>query len=191
MPSSSASPEPNPASRPQWWSRIGIVICAAVILLWTLRPGSSGGFQPIPVTPGPAPAWSITNVLGGTLSSTNLAGHVLIVNFWATWCPPCIRELPDLNAFHLAHANDRITVVGVSVDEGGGDSVRAFVERNHLAYPVGMVTREMSEAFGAQGPIPATYVIDRRGHFAARYLGPLTREELERVTRPLVLAPAQ
>jgi hypothetical protein len=69
--------------------------------------------------------------------------------------------------------------------------VRSFVERNSLAYPVGMVTPAMSEAFGAQGPIPATYVIDRRGHFAARYLGPLTREELERVTRPLMLAPAQ
>ena len=149
---------------------------------------------PQPVLSGAEAAFWAGNFEGPNGEAVNLAamrGRPLLVNFWATWCPPCIRELPDLNAFHLAHTNDRITVVGVSVDEGGANAVRAFVERNNLAYPVGMVTPEMSADFGAQGPIPATYVIDRRGHFAARYLGSLTREELERVTRPLVLAPAQ
>ncbi len=189
MPSSTASPTDGKVSKPQWWSRMGIIICGAVIVLWTLRPGAGGGFQPVPIAQVAAPAWNVTNVLGGTLASTNLAGHVLVVNFWATWCPPCIRELPDLNAFHLAHTNQRVAVIGISVDQDGPEVVRNFVTRNSLAYPVGMVVPEMSQAFGAEGAIPTTYIIDRQGKFAARYLGPLTREELERVTAPLIAAP--
>lgn len=168
---------------------MGMIVCAVVILLWALRPGSGGGFQTIPITPTPAPAWSITNVTGGLLTSTQFTGQVLVVNFWATWCPPCIRELPDLNAFHLAHTNDRVSLVGVSVDVTGAEGVRDFANRSGLAYPVGMVNDSMSGGFGAEGPIPTTYIIDRQGRFVARYLGPLNRAELERVTAPLLAVP--
>jgi len=188
-PSSSVSPPESGPTRPKWWSRLGIIICAVVILLWTLRPGSGGGFQAVPIVPAPAPAWSITNVAGGLLTSGQFTGQVLVVNFWATWCPPCIRELPDLNAFHLAHTHDRVSLIGVSVDETGPESVREFVRRKGLAYPVGMVSGEMSAGFGAEGPIPTTYILDRQGRFVARYLGPLTRAELDRVTAPLIAAP--
>lgn len=189
MPSSTASSTDGKIAKPQWWSRMGIIICGAVILLWVLRPGTGGGFQPVPIAHVQSPAWTVTNVLGGTLCSTNLAGHVLVVNFWATWCPPCIRELPDLNAFHLAHTLQRVAVIGISVDQEEPEVVRNFVTRNNLSYPVGMVSSDMSQAFGAEGPIPTTFIIDRQGHFAARYLGPVTREELERVTAPLIAAP--
>lgn len=190
-PSSTGSAEFSVRDRPRWWSRLGLAICAAVILLWTLRPGSGGSFQRVPIVPDPVPAWAITNVHGGMLASSDFRDRILVVNFWATWCPPCIRELPDLKAFHLANSNRPVSVIGVSVDEGGTDVVRDFVDRNALGYPVGLVTESMAGAFRASGTIPATYVIDRQGRFAAHYLGALTRQELERITAVLLHAADQ
>jgi thiol-disulfide isomerase/thioredoxin len=167
--------------------RLGIIVCAALILFWVVKPGG-GGFMPVPVGHGPAPAWSATALDGTVQSSTNLAGRVLFVNFWATWCPPCVREIPDLAAFHQAHAADGLTVVGMSVDEAGPDVVRKFVAKNSIPYPVVMAGTNLLEAFGAAGSIPTTFVVDRKGNFVARYLGALSREELERVAAPLLAA---
>ncbi len=164
-----------------------MAVCAALILFWFAKPGGPQ-FMPMPIGHGPAPAWSMTATDGSALSSTNLAGRVLVVNFWATWCPPCVREIPDLAALHRAHVAEGLTVVGASVDEGGVEGVRKFVERNQIPYPVGMAGPNLVEAFAANGPIPTTFVIDRRGNFAVRYLGALTRAELERVVAPLLAA---
>ena len=169
------------------WSRIGIIVCFALILFYFAKPGGSG-FMQVPIGHGPAPAWAMTAVDGSVISSTNLAGRVVLMNIWATWCPPCVREIPDLSAFHTAHQAAGLTVVGASVDEGGVELVRKFAERNQMAYPVGLAGTNLMEAFGAAGSIPTTYVIDRKGNFAARYLGALSREELERVTAPLLSA---
>lgn len=169
------------------WSRVGLAVCVALVVFWFAKPGGPG-FMPVPVGHGPAPAWSLAAVDGTVLSSTNLAGRVVLMNFWATWCPPCVREIPDLSAFHKAHEAEGVTVVGASVDEGGAEVVRRFAAKNGIAYPVGIAGTNLMEAFGAAGPIPTTFVIDRQGRFAARYLGALTLEELERVTRPLLAA---
>lgn len=194
MPSSTVSPTDSPVQRRPLWTRISLAVCALAVILWTLRPGAGRGFQPVPIAPLPAPAWTLTNAFGQVLSSSNYAGHVLVVNFWATWCPPCIREIPDLNAFHLAHTNDRVAVLGFSVDQGKPAEVdallRDFATRNQLAYPIVAVPKDVAEAYSAVGPIPTTFVIGRDGRFAARYVGAVTREELERVTARLRASPA-
>lgn len=167
------------------WTRLGLPICLLILLIWLVRPGGSG-FLPVPIERRPAPPWTMTNVHGAPVSSTNFAGQVVVLNFWATWCPPCIREIPDLQAFHAAHATNGVVVIGASVDTAGPETVRSFVARNHVGYPVVMAHPEVLAAFGAEGPIPSTFIIDREGRFAARYVGALPRAELEKVVRPLL-----
>ena len=169
------------------WSRIGWVVCVALILFWFVKPGGSQ-FMPVPINPVPAPAWSLVATDGSTVSSTNLAGRVILMNFWATWCPPCVREIPDLAEFHKAHVAEGLTIVGASVDQGGVELVKSFVARNHVPYPVGIAGPGLVDSFAANGPIPTTFVIDRGGRFAGRYLGALTRQELDRAVLPLLAA---
>ncbi len=168
-------------------SRIGLAVCAALILFWFVKPGGSQ-FMPVPISRGAAPPWSLVATDGSVVSSTNLAGRVVLMNFWATWCPPCVREIPDLAEFQKAHAAEGLTIIGASVDKDDDKSVKSFVERNHLPYPVGIAGPGLVESFAANGPIPTTFVIDREGRFAARYLGALTRAELERAILPLLAA---
>jgi len=134
----------------------------------------------VPIPRVAAPPWSLTNLNGQRLDSAALTGKVVFLNFWATFCPPCIREIPDLAAFHLAHSNDPVAVVGLSLDTTGPDAVRSFVRKLDIPYPVAMADASVAEAFGGVGQIPSTFVIAADGTFAARYLGALTREELER-----------
>ena len=168
-------------------SRIGLAVCAALILFWFVKPGGSQ-FMPVPITHDVAPAWSLAATDGSVVSSTNLAGRVVLMNFWATWCPPCVREIPDLAEFHKAHEAEGLTIVGASVETGDEKTVKSFVERNHIPYPVGIAGPGLVESFAATGSIPTTFVIDRSGRFAARYLGGLTREELDRAVLPLLAA---
>lgn len=174
-----ASPAPRTA-QPGWQRRLPLVICLLVLAYWYLKPPSGSGFMRVPIPKVAAPAWSLTNLHGQRLDSSSLTGKVVFLNFWATFCPPCIREIPDLAAFHLAHSNDPVAVVGLSLDTKGPDPVRSFVEKLKVPYPVAMADATTAEAFGGVAQIPSTFVIAPDGTFAARYLGALTREELER-----------
>ncbi len=134
----------------------------------------------VPIPKVAAPAWALTNLDGKLLDSRSLTGKVVILNFWATFCPPCIREIPDLSAFHLAHSNGPVAVIGLSLDTTGAPSVRDFVQRFKIPYPVALADPATAEAFGGVGQIPSTFILAPDGTFSARYLGALTREELER-----------
>jgi thiol-disulfide isomerase/thioredoxin len=170
---------------------MGLLVCFAVVILWFLKPGGgSGSFRQVPITVEPAPEWAVTNLHGTVLSSTQLAGRVVVINFFATWCPPCVREIPDLNAFHVAHTNAGVTVVGFSIDTAGTAAVKKFSENFGIAYPVAIIDDTFAARFSAQGPIPTTFIIDRQGRFAARYLGAISRQELERITQYLIAQPA-
>ncbi len=167
----------------------GLPVAIGVILLWLMKPGG-GSFMPVPVPKDPAPDWVMADLDGGEVRSDRFAGKVVVLNFWATWCPPCVREIPDLEAFHQRRQADGVVVVGASVDAGGTDAVRRFAERHKITYPVLMAGPEVQERFGGIASIPTTFVIGRDGRFAARYLGALTAAELERAVAPLLGAPA-
>lgn len=174
-----ASPAARPV-QPGWQRRLPLLICLLVLAYWYLKPPAGAGFMRVPIPRVAAPPWSLTNLNGQRLDSAALTGKVVFLNFWATFCPPCIREIPDLAAFHLAHSNDPVAVVGLSLDTTGPDAVRSFVRKLDIPYPVAMADASVAEAFGGVGQIPSTFVIAADGTFAARYLGALTREELER-----------
>ncbi|MEK0416812.1 MAG: hypothetical protein RI949_818 [Pseudomonadota bacterium] len=117
---------------------------------------------------------------GGELVLADFKGRPLLLNFWATWCPPCIRELPDLNRFHDTHSPKGWQVVGLAVD--GPTPVREFLTRMPLSFPVGLAGLEgadLSRSLGnTSGALPFTVVFDPRGRIRHRKLGVTNREEL-------------
>ena len=114
-------------------------------------------------------------VEGGELDLRSLAGEVVVLNFWATWCLPCRREIPELVA--LADAG-RAVVLGVALDEEGGRAVRPFVERHGISYPVLLGNREIFERFHGY-TIPYTVVLDRSQQVLNIYRGPISRTLVE------------
>ncbi|MEP7282179.1 MAG: TlpA disulfide reductase family protein [Rubrivivax sp.] len=117
---------------------------------------------------------------GGELELGALRGQLLLLNFWATWCAPCVRELPLLDRFQRAQADAGWRVVGIAVDSLG--PVREFLQRQPLAFAVGLAGLEgsrLSRQLGnADGALPFSVVIDRSGRVRARVRGETTASQL-------------
>lgn len=165
-----------------------IPLALGLALLWVTYPRQRPAVR-LPTGNVPMPGWQMTDLSGMPVSSTNFAGKVLVLNFWATWCPPCLQELPDLNAFHATNRTNGVVVIGASADEGDRELVRRFAERNGLQYPVVFATPEIQLQFGNVSMLPTTFVVDRAGRMVARFLGAITQEELSKVVEPLTGRP--
>jgi thiol-disulfide isomerase/thioredoxin len=130
-----------------------------------------------------APNFSLKSLDGTTVTSRSLEGNVVIVNFWATWCAPCIKEIPDLK--QLA-ASSGAKVVGIALDEEGLKTVKPFAERfeiNKAAnYTVLLGDQELFRKFNGLG-IPYTLVLDRSQRIVKLYRGPASKESLEQDLR--------
>ena len=144
-----------------------VIAVAGLGILWlVLHPKAYG-----PVTTGQrAPGFTLPEVPSGQLSLSQYRGHVVVLNFWATWCPPCIMDTPSLEQFATEMKSDGVTVIGVSVDEDG-QQLRQFVKRYHLTYPIGRdPNRTLSHRYGTF-KYPETYIIGRDGHVADKIIG--------------------
>jgi thiol-disulfide isomerase/thioredoxin len=124
---------------------------------------------------------------GAALDMATLHGKPLVLNFWATWCPPCIKELPELDRFHREWSARGWQVVGLAVD--GLKPVQEFLRKQPLSFRVGMAGLEgtaLSRQLGnAQGALPFTAVFDTQGRLAHRKLGQTDFEELSAWARGL------
>jgi peroxiredoxin len=144
----------------------------------------------VPISNQKAPPWEMAKLDGEMASSEEFAGKIQVVNFWATWCPPCVRELPELQAFHEENKEKGVVVIGASTDTDGSDLVKRFATRNGLTFPILMADETAQQVFGGISQIPTTFIVDRDGTFVARYIGALTKAELNKVVAPLLAKPA-
>lgn len=118
----------------------------------------------------PAPAFKLFSINGQPLSNEGLKGSVVIIDFWATWCPPCRESLPFFNELHRKYGKQGLQIVGMSVDEGGERQVKSFAEEKKLAYTVAMAPRRLQDAFGVRA-VPVLYVLDRQGIVREQVVG--------------------
>jgi cytochrome c biogenesis protein CcmG, thiol:disulfide interchange protein DsbE len=131
-----------------------------------------------PGLPGsPAPEYRAVTLEGEPFDLAALAGEVVLLNIWATWCPPCRVEMPELQALHRELSGAGLRVVGVSVDATGSDrAVRRFLEDLGIDFQIVRDPQERaSSLFGAYG-LPLTVLIDRGGIVTWRHLGPVTAD---------------
>jgi cytochrome c biogenesis protein CcmG/thiol:disulfide interchange protein DsbE len=127
----------------------------------------------------PAPALRLAGLDGGRVDLAALRGRPVVVNFWATWCDPCVREFPLLRQAAATHRPDRLAVVGVLVNDRPAAG-RAFVRRHHATWPVGIDPDAAAAGrWGAVG-LPHTFFIRPDGTLASHQLGELTGPSLDR-----------
>ncbi len=126
-----------------------------------------------------APAWKLKDVDGNTVTLDQFRGKVVVLDFWATWCPPCRTEIPGYIALQKKYAADGLVIVGVSVDTDGVAPVKKFIKDMGMNYIVVMADDDIQDAYGPIGGYPTTFIIDREGHIRDKKLGrkPVTAYE--------------
>lgn len=132
---------------------------------------------------GAAPKWELTRVDGGKLSSEELKGKVVVLDFWATWCPPCRAEIPGYVEMQKQYEDQGLVIVGVSLDQGGPKVVKDFAKKFGINYPLVMGDQGIVSAFGDIQAIPTTFLIDRDGQIRHRKVGAMHRDEYEPIIK--------
>jgi thiol-disulfide isomerase/thioredoxin len=132
-----------------------------------------------------APVWELKDPNGKLVKSSDFDGKVVILDFWATWCPPCRAEIPGFIELQNEYGEKGLVVVGVLLDEKEPARVKQFVKEFEINYPVVIGTFNIMEYFGGMG-MPSTFVINRSGKIVARHIGFASKETLEREIAPLL-----
>lgn len=123
-----------------------------------------------------AAEWSFETLDGSTQRLEDYRGKWVVVNYWATWCPPCLEEIPELVHFHDAHKENDALVIGVNMEDIDRESLVAFVDDNLISYPV--VVGDAEAALGPIPGLPTTYLVDPDGRVVARQVGPVTADQI-------------
>lgn len=126
----------------------------------------------------PAPPFQLAALDGGLTSLSDYKGKVVLLNFWATWCPSCVTEMPALESLHIRHKERGFTVVGVSVDQDGRKVVVPFVVSRRLSFPFLLANSRTERDYGVYG-LPASFLIDAQGVMRRRYVGEVDPKKVE------------
>ncbi len=127
------------------------------------------------------PVFVLPNALDDKkVSSETFEGKTLFVTFFATWCPPCIEEVPTLVDLHKKYGRDGFSVVGLSVDQGGSKAIKRLVKKKSINYPVLMADAKTMQDFGGVYGIPVSFLVNKKGNVVKKYTGYIAKSVLEK-----------
>ncbi len=155
-----------PAVKTERVLQVVIAICVAV-LIWVVYDTFT---ERVVVVGETAPEFAITTDAGRTITRSNFGGRLLVLNFWATWCPPCVEEIPSLNQFQQMFARDGVVVLGISVDQNQG-AYRQFLNRANVAFATARDPEAKISAEYGTFKYPETYIIDAQGKVVEKVIG--------------------
>lgn len=135
---------------------------------------------------GNAPALALKDLRGRTVRISDYRGKVVLLNFWATWCPPCRAEMPDLIKWQREFRGKGLQVIGITYPPTELSEVRRFIRSIKVNYPVLLGATETKTLFDLEETLPITVVIDREGNIRERIEGIFLVEEFEQKVRPLL-----
>ena len=164
----------------------------AEITLWVMV-GLALAFRALPprevgrlALDAPAPDFSLRTLEGERLTLGRLQGQVVLVNFWATWCPPCRQEMPGFQAVWEEYKDRGFSVVGISMDVGGAGPVEAFVRTNGIGYPVAMADEDVQLAYGGVDALPQSFLVDKQGRVRRMVSGVFSEGTLRKAVDELL-----
>ena len=176
-------------------TRAGAIAVSALALVWVPcgcsrvdDPARAGDGEPAAAgeeLPGQAPDFTLLDLQGRSVSLADFKGRAVVIDFWATWCPPCLFQVPELNAFWKKHrAAGDVVVVGVAVDVEGAEVVGPWVAEQGVEYPILMGDEALARRFGAQG-FPTLAIVRPDGSLDSLHVGLIEVADLEALLAPL------
>jgi thiol-disulfide isomerase/thioredoxin len=147
------------------------LLTAAVLFGCTDKGARTGGDA--------ASDFTLQDMSGKNVRLSDYKGRVVLLDFWATWCPPCRASIPGLEKLHKAYKDKGLVVLAVSLDMGGWDSVKSFIRDNGITYQVLKGTDDVSDQYQVR-TIPMILVLNKEGRITKRYLGFGSEEDLEK-----------
>jgi thiol-disulfide isomerase/thioredoxin len=133
--------------------------------------------------------FSLKSANGKSYELRKYKGKVVIVNFWATWCGPCRKEIPDFIEAYKKYKNKGLVIIGIALDTAGWSAVTPFVEESKMNYPVVLANQKVVENYGGVEAIPTTFIVDKKGYIADQQIGVMSLQELEAKLQPLLKTP--
>ncbi len=131
------------------------------------------------------PDFKVREVGGREISSATLKGKVAIIDFWATWCPPCRKEIPHFNRLYAKYRDQGLMIIGLALDEDEA-AVKRFSRRLAIRYPVALASKEVQQLFGGIEVYPTAFLVSREGEVIKKYLGYTYPDEFERDISALI-----
>jgi thiol-disulfide isomerase/thioredoxin len=126
-----------------------------------------------------APGFALHDLEGNAVDFADFEGKLVLIDFWATWCGPCRRSVPELNELYHQFAADGFEVVGISLDRGGIDKVKRFASDHKIAYTVVMGSLNDARRWRAGNGIPSAILVDRNGDIVGRWVGFRSKDRME------------
>lgn len=176
------NPHSNPARHWKTFLRkhgITLALLAAIAWLWFRPPAT------VTEENRAAPGWAVQLTDGRTLTSEQLRGKVVLVNYWATWCPYCLKEMPVIEEFWKDHREKGFEVLAVSVDDPP-EKVAQYIKDHGYAFPAAAMDPSVYAAFGRAGSIPTSFIVDRDGVIRHKIAGQVHYPRLEKLVLPLL-----
>jgi len=132
-----------------------------------------------------APNFTLQDLSGKNVALSDLKGKVVLLDFWATWCPPCRASIPGIERLHKTYSSKGLVVLGISLDDGDWDSVKKFAKEAGMTYPVLKSTDEVASKYSVR-TIPLVVLVNKEGVVAKQILGYGSDEELENEIKALL-----
>lgn len=153
--------------------------CDVGAWLGSVTQGPQGGVPTLLADAAPQP-WSITQPDGSELDGQTLSGHYVLINFWASWCPPCRAEMPDLVALQSALHDEGLRIVGANPDPRDREQLAGLARQWELNFPVGTIAAETTHRLGGVEVLPTTLLLDPQGRIVDRWEGKRSKAFFER-----------
>ncbi|MGD8321331.1 MAG: redoxin domain-containing protein [Gemmatimonadota bacterium] len=169
----------------RWFRRLEITLWVLAIgaIAWHYRPAQAVARVAQNEV---APSFSLRTLEGDKVRLDDLRGNVVLVNFWATWCPPCRLEMPGFESVYRDYRGRGFTVVGLATDVGGAGVVEPFVQQNGITYPVAMATDQVRLQYGGVNALPQSFLLDRQGRVRQMVAGVFSEGTLRKAVDQLL-----
>ncbi len=160
------------------WVVLALAVVSTAYFVWShaSTPASPGSAMSNAGS-GKAPTFTLPDIDNKQVSLSDFKGKVVVLDFWATWCPPCRKEIPDFINLQKEYGSKGVQFVGIGLDDAG--KLRAFAQQYQMNYPVLVGTQDIAMKYGGIQGIPTTFIIDRSGTVVSKFEGYRPRQVFE------------